>query len=77
MASKAKRKTWFTNLTPEKRDAYISAGMESKSARRRARSVAMMEKAGLSYDCKRCVHGRTSSCTDNLPDGCEHYFESN
>ena len=76
MATKTKQ-TWWKALSPEQQDKYIKKRTDSKAARRRARSIATMKQNGLSYNCNECVHGKTRSCTDNLLNGCEYYFESN
>ena len=74
MRTKAERRQWWSGLKPEQQGAYVKKQMEKKAAKRRAASIAIMEKAEVKRSCSDCLHGGSGSCTDNLPNGCEHWF---
>ncbi len=46
-----------------------------KSAKRRSRSIKLMEAYKGLYNCAECIHGLINSCLDHLPDGCEYFSD--
>ncbi len=58
---------------------YISNCIEKqnidKTIKRREYSLKLMEKYKGLCDCKKCVHGISHLCTDNLPNGCEYFCD--
>ena len=53
----------------------IEDNNKAKSIKRREYSLNLMEKYKGLCDCKKCLHGITHSCTDNLPNGCEYFCD--
>ena len=75
MKTKKQRQKWWKSLTPEKQDEYIRKLTAGKAQKRRQRSVNLMNQLGKRNDCKKCIHGVTKSCGDNLPRGCEYFYK--
>lgn len=46
----------------------------AKEKAQRDRSIAVMKKYGDKYKCSECLHGKLKCCTDNLPNGCEYWY---
>ena len=47
----------------------------NQALRRRSRSLALMKNYS-GYHCKACIHGKTDNCVDQLPNGCEYYYNA-
>lgn len=73
--TKKQRQSWWNSLTPEQQDYHLSRWQSDKSAKRKAKSRIIMKKLGLSYDCQKCIHGLTQSCTDTLKNGCIYFAD--
>ena len=41
---------------------------------RKQRSIELMKRLEINLDCELCFHGITKNCTNNLPNGCEHFW---
>ena len=74
MKTKQQRQKWWFNLTPNQKSAYIDKVVAGKSEKRKQKSIKLMSKYPGQYKCSECFHGLTQSCTDNLPNGCEYWF---
>jgi len=57
-------------------ERLIERKQAAKAQRRRAYSLRLMRDYAGQYNCKDCIHGRTGSCTDRLPDGCEYFYDA-
>ncbi len=55
---------------------WIAKQQEKKALTRRRRSVAQMSAYPGQFRCKACIHGKTDNCQDNLPNGCEYYYNA-
>jgi hypothetical protein len=71
MKSKKHRQAWWNGLSGNDQTAYLEKVQARKAEKRRQKSMKLMK--DQHYDCTDCIHGRTNSCTDNLPNGCEYY----
>lgn len=72
--SKKLRRQWWKGLSSKEQAEYINKKMEQKAAKRLQRSLTIMRKYGNKYPCSKCFHRKTKSCTDDLPNGCEHWY---
>lgn len=72
--SKKQRQQWWADQTPDQQAVHLTRWQKVKSATRRTRSNEFMAKINILFSCKKCFHGLTKSCTDNLPRGCEYWF---
>lgn len=77
MKSKKGRQKWWRNLTNEEKAMYIETVQKRKAVKRRNKSLLKMKKYGDKYKCSECFHRKTGSCTDDLPCGCEFWFNPN
>jgi hypothetical protein len=75
--SKYQRQKWWRRLAPEQQGKYIDKTVSMKAVKRRKRSLRRMKKYGDTYKCSECFHRKTKSCTDDMPNGCEHWFNPN
>lgn len=41
---------------------------------RKQRSISLMKRLEIKLDCVLCFHGITKNCEDDLPNGCEHFW---
>ncbi len=74
MKSRKQRQEWWHNLTPEQQNIHIEKWVGKKSEERRKKSIEIMKKR-KPKDCKKCLHGVTESCLDDLPRGCEYFHK--
>ncbi len=74
MKTKKQRQQWWANLSNEDRSAYLDRILEKKAEKRRAKSIKLMK--NKHFDCKLCIHSLTQSCTDNLKNGCEYFYDA-
>lgn len=72
--SKKLRQKWWKELSDEDKAAYIDKKVLAKAIKRRKRSLRIMKNFGDKYSCKKCFHRLTKSCTDDLPNGCEFWW---
>lgn len=56
------------------KEKMIKEKQEQKAKERRIKSLRIMKPYGKKYKCTECFHRKSKSCTDNLPNGCEHWF---
>ncbi|HDY90111.1 MAG TPA: hypothetical protein ENH82_18585 [bacterium] len=75
--SKKERQQWWAELTPEQQAIHLERWQVGKATMRRSRSNEFMAKINVLFNCKKCFHNLTKSCTDNLPKGCEYWFSPN
>jgi len=75
--TKKERQKWFYSLSPEQRQAFIERKVKQKSIKRRNNSLKVMKKYKSKYKCSECHHGIGGHCTDNLPNGCECWYNPN
>ncbi len=75
--SKQSRQKWWKKQSPEKQAAFIDKKVLAKAVTRRNKSLKIMKKFGNKYPCSKCFHRATKSCTDDLPNGCEYWFNPN
>ena len=73
--TKKQRQSWWNSLTPEQQDYHLSRWSGDKTAKRIAKSRRIMKAMKLSYDCQKCIHGLTKSCTDTLNGGCIYFAD--
>lgn len=57
-------------------DCFIKNHNKVKAQKRRKKSIKIMEKFNLKFNCDKCLHKITGSCIDYLPNGCEYYHET-
>jgi hypothetical protein len=72
--SKAARRKWWKSLTPQQQFDYIEKIVEAKTVKRIQKSKRIMKQYGQKYKCSKCFHGKLGCCTDNLPNGCEYWY---
>lgn len=72
--SKKARQKWWRDLSDTQRSDYLEGIVKRKGEKRRANSIKVMVKYGRKYECAKCFHGQGGNCTDNLPNGCEHWY---
>jgi hypothetical protein len=77
MKTKKQRQKWWKRQSPEEQTAFIEKKVLEKAIKRRKKSLRIMKKYGDKYSCKKCFHRATKSCTDDLPNGCEYWFNPN
>lgn len=63
-------------MSSEQQQKYIEKIIEAKRVKRMQRTLKKMRKFGDKYQCSECFHRKTKSCTDDLPNGCENYFNA-
>ena len=74
MRTRKQREDWWNNLSLKKQDEYIKKICTSQAEQRKQWSIETM-KHRKPADCKKCIHGVTHSCTDDLPRGCEYFYK--
>uniref|UniRef100_A0A6M3KNN5 Uncharacterized protein n=1 Tax=viral metagenome TaxID=1070528 RepID=A0A6M3KNN5_9ZZZZ len=74
--SKKQRQNWWKGLSPKDQESYISALQEKKRLKRQKKHQQIMKRSNLSFDCSKCIHGTTESCTDQPKDGCIYFFDA-
>jgi hypothetical protein len=57
-------------------ERFIEQKNKKKSIERRNYSLRLMQDYPGEYNCKECIHGITGSCTDNLPSGCQLFYDT-
>jgi hypothetical protein len=57
-------------------ESQIKEKQANKALHRRNRSLALMQDYKGKYKCKACIHGKSKNCLDQLPNGCEYYFNA-
>ena len=57
-------------------EEQIAEKQTNKALQRRNRSLALMKDYPGQYKCSACIHGKTENCKDNLPNGCEYYYNA-
>ena len=62
---------WLKNL-----EKQIKKKQTQKAQSRKDKSLALMKRYPGQYKCTACIHGKTKNCMDNLPNGCEYYFNA-
>ena len=55
---------------------FIESKQEQQKLDRLAFSRDLMKNYVGLYKCKECIHGLTTSCQDNLANGCEYFFNA-
>ena len=75
--SKKLRHRWWNSLTPEEQEKQIEKWQEKKAGKRKAKSLEIMSRTKHKYNCDGCFHRKTHSCTDDMPNGCEYWFDPN
>jgi len=75
MKTKKQRQDWWKSLNPEEQDKFITKRASKRTARNIQKNQRLMEKLGLSFDCKQCIHGIIDSCTDRPKDGCVYFAD--
>lgn len=73
--SKKQRQNWWKNLTPEQQISFIDKKVAEKALKRQKKSIKLMKQHKIHHNCNFCLHRKTQSCTNNLPDGCEYYVK--
>ena len=74
--TKSQRRSWWLSLSDEEKAAFIDKKVSEKSQRRQLKMLQIMKEDTLEFDCKKCIHGLSHSCTDNLKDGCTYYYNA-
>ena len=75
--TKKQRQRWWKNLSDEEKELYLKKIFKRKAIKRMSKSIRVMKNYIGKYKCSDCIHGKTKSCTDNLPNGCEYWFDPN
>ena len=73
--TKAQRQEWWKKLTLEEQIDYVQKKGNEKARFRRARSIKLMADKPGQFSCRGCFHRKTQSCEDNLPNGCEYWYD--
>ncbi len=73
--TKAQRQRWWRNLTSEQQGFYQDKWVEQKTVKRQKAMVKFMKINKLSFDCKKCIHGLTRSCTKTTKVGCTYFAD--
>ena len=55
-------------------ETLIERKNKEKTIKRKQVSLAVMVKYEQKYQCSSCFHSKGGSCTDNLPNGCEYWY---
>lgn len=73
--SKTQRRKWWFSLTSDQQGEQIKKWRRKKAERRRKKSAKIMSKTKNRYKCDGCFHRKTKSCEDDMPHGCEYWFD--
>lgn len=71
---KSKRREWWNTLDENGKARCVNYWLSKKAEKRRNKQINIM-KHRKPEDCKKCIHGVTESCTDNLERGCEYFYK--
>jgi len=71
------RQKWWKKQSSEQKASFIDKKVLAKAIKRRKKSLKIMKKHGDKYLCSKCFHRATKSCTDDLPNGCEYWYNPN
>lgn len=74
--TKAEKQRWFENLTPEEKQAFVYRSKQKKADERRDLHIKLMSQFSEKFDCKDCIHRKTMSCTDLMPNGCPYFYDA-
>jgi hypothetical protein len=74
MKSKHQRQKWWRELKPEQQAVFINKKVKDKAVRRLKKTLRTMKKYGDLYACSECFHRKVGCCTDDMPNGCEYWF---
>lgn len=74
MKTKAERQRWWRSLTPQQQFDYVEKLVAGKAVLRCKESLRVMAKFGDKFKCSECFHRTTKACTDDLPCGCQWYW---
>lgn len=72
---KPQRQKWWADLTEQQKDEYLTEKQELKHQKNITKAIGLMEQKNLKFDCLQCFHHKTHSCTDNLPNGCQSFYD--
>lgn len=72
--TKKERQRWWRNLTPQQQFDYVERLVAEKAVSRREEALRTMKQYGDKFSCSTCFHRKTKSCTDDLPNGCQYYY---
>lgn len=72
--TKKERQRWWRSLTVDEQFEYIESIMTKKAIKRRVETTQMMKKYGDKFSCVTCFHRTTGSCIDDMPNGCQYYY---
>ena len=68
-----------TRITQEKADQFLALKDKHIAAGTKPlefNSAIQQNKAAVKYNCKKCIHGLTQSCTEHLVNGCTQFFNA-
>ena len=74
--TKNQQRNWWKSLSPKEQDKYIGKKADEKLFRNKKKSIKLMKKMGISFDCKACFHGITKNCTDMSKIGCPYFYDA-
>ena len=74
--TKRQKQQWWLSLSAEEKAAFIDKKVDEKSQKRQLKMLRIMKEDTLEFDCKKCIHWLSHSCTDNLKDGCTYYYNA-
>lgn len=72
--SKAERQQWWASLSNQEKGDYLAKSQVRQAIKRRNKSVLVIKRYSNKFSCSTCFHRFGGSCTDNLPNGCPHWF---
>ena len=72
--TKKQRRKWWNSLTEDQQAKHLDKWTTDKKEKRRARNIAIMDKAEIKHNCKTCFHGITKNCEAGMKWGCEYWF---
>ena len=73
LKNKVQRQEWWKTLSVEEQGDYINGRQKKKTEQRRKKSIELTR--GSDFTCRTCFHRKTGSCNDNLPNGCEYWYD--
>jgi hypothetical protein len=72
--TKKQKSLWFKNLPPERRQEFIEKQCQKKNDERKQRDLEFMKQFGQDYACSGCLHRKTGSCDQDMPNGCLDFY---
>jgi hypothetical protein len=71
-----KGQIWFRGLTQAQKNSYIKKKSAEKRAKRHEAQMLLMKKYPKKYNCKKCIHKLSGSCSQPTNCGCQYFYDA-